>query len=86
MYHYFKVHRNESLNQSCLSPDLTLGLTLSGSNYPYLDQILMVLKMSEPLKFHYILMGANYFLFCWRPNHDLVKPYIVAVYRLMSDV
>ena len=34
-----------------LPSDLALWLTLSGSNYPYLEQISMVPKMFEPLKF-----------------------------------
>ena len=34
-----------------VSSDLALRLTLSGSNYPYLEQISMVPKMFEPLRF-----------------------------------
>ena len=34
-----------------LPSDLALWLTLSGSNYPCLEQISMVPKMFEPLKF-----------------------------------
>ena len=37
-----------------MHPDLAPWLTLSGSKYPYLEQISMVLKMFEPLKFHCI--------------------------------
>ena len=36
---------------SHLLPDLVSWLTLSGSNYQYLQQIPIVLKMFEPLKF-----------------------------------
>ena len=32
-------------------PGLAPWLILSGSNYPYLEQIIMVQKMFEPLKF-----------------------------------
>ena len=42
---------NTSLNYRYLLPDLALWLTLSGSSYPYLEQISMVPKMFEPLKF-----------------------------------
>ena len=34
-----------------LLPELAPGLTLSGSNYPYLEQSFMVLKSFEPLRF-----------------------------------
>ena len=34
-----------------MPPDLALLSTLIGSNYPCLEQIFMVLKMFEPLKF-----------------------------------
>ena len=34
-----------------LLPDLASGLTLSGSNYPYLEQSFMVPKRFEPSKF-----------------------------------
>ena len=39
------------LNYTHLPPDLELWLTLSGSNYPCLEQISMVTKMLELLKF-----------------------------------
>ena len=42
---------NTSLNYCHLLPDLAPWLTLSGSNYPYLEQITMVPTMFEPLKF-----------------------------------
>ena len=48
------------LNYPHLPPDLALWLTLSGSNYPCLEQISMVPKMFEPLKFdcnHYLIDG-----------------------------
>ena len=38
-----------------LSPNLAQLLTLSGSNYPYLEQIFMVPKMFEPLRFDCIV-------------------------------
>ena len=40
-----------SLNYRVLLPALVSRLTLSGSNYPYLEQISTVPKMFEPLKF-----------------------------------
>ena len=40
-----------SLNYRHLLPDLAPWLTLSCSNYPYLEQISIVSKMFEPLKF-----------------------------------
>ena len=42
-----------SLNYRPLFPDLAPWLTLSGSNYLCLEQILMVPKMFEPLKFDF---------------------------------
>ena len=44
-----------SLNYRYLLPDLASYLTLSSSNYPYLEQSSMVPKMFEPLKFVCIL-------------------------------
>ena len=44
-----------SLNYRHLLPDLASWLTLSGSNYLCLEQIFMVPKMFEPLKFDCIL-------------------------------
>ena len=41
----------KSLYYCYLLPDLAPGLTLSGSNYPYLEQFSMVPKLFEPLKF-----------------------------------
>ena len=43
--------RKNSLNYCYLLPDLAPCLTLSGSNYPCLEQFSMVPKMFEPLKF-----------------------------------
>ena len=40
-----------SLNYFHLFPDPALWLTLSGSNYACLEQISMVPKLFEPLKF-----------------------------------
>ena len=61
--HIIIVQRIEkiSLNHRNLPSDLALRLTLSGSNYPYLEQNSMVLKMFEPLKFDWILnaVGKN---------------------------
>ena len=42
-----------------LLPDLAPGLTLNGSNFPYLEQIYMVQKRFEPLKFDCILYNIN---------------------------
>ena len=44
-------NRKDFLNYRYLLPDLVPWLTLSGSNYSYLEQISMVPKMFEPLKF-----------------------------------
>ena len=38
------------LNYPRLPPDLAVGLTLSGSNFPFLEQFSMVLKMFEILR------------------------------------
>ena len=46
-----KSKKKNTLNYRYLLPDLVPWLTLSGSNYPYLEQISMVPKMFEPLKF-----------------------------------
>ena len=43
--------KTKSLNYSHSLSDLAPGLTLSGSNYPYLEQSSMVPKMFGPLKF-----------------------------------
>ena len=40
-----------SINNHHLFSDLAPWLTLSGSNYPYLEQISMAPKMLEPLRF-----------------------------------
>ena len=45
---------NSSLNCPHLPTDPELGLTISCSNYPCLEQISMVPKMFEPLKFDYM--------------------------------
>ena len=45
----------KSLNYCYLLPDLALYLTLSGSNYPRLEQFSMVPTMFEPLKFDCIV-------------------------------
>ena len=53
-----------SLNYIHLLPDLALGLTLSGSNHPCLEQIYMVRKMSELLRFDciYIYNAKNIYI------------------------
>ena len=38
-----------------LLPELAPGLTLNGSNYPYLEQIFIVPKRFEPLRFDCIV-------------------------------
>ena len=43
--------KKDSLNYRNLLPDLASGVTLSGLNYPCLEQFPMVPKMFEPLKF-----------------------------------
>ena len=49
-------------------PDLAPGLTLSGSNYPYLEQIFMVPKRFEPSKFDCILLIRVHHLLDCRPR------------------
>ena len=49
-----------SLNFHHLLPDLAPWVTLSGSNYPYLEQISMVQKMFEPLKFDCTMFLHNF--------------------------
>ena len=41
-----------------MSPDLALLSTLTGSNYPCLEQIFMVPKVFEPSKFNCSYMSA----------------------------
>ena len=48
-------HKKKSLNDRYCLPNLTLWLTLSGSNYPCLEQLSMVPKIFEPLKFDYLI-------------------------------
>ena len=50
---------NISINYRHLLPDLVPWLNLIGSNYPSLEQISMVLKMFEPLKFDYIQKASS---------------------------
>ena len=51
-----------------LLPDLAPGLTLSGSNYPYLEQIFMVPKRFEPSKFDCILFIRVHHLLDCQPR------------------
>ena len=46
-----KKKKKKSLKYRYLLPDLASRLTLSGSKYPCLEQVSMVQKMFEPLKF-----------------------------------
>ena len=46
-----KEIKKKSLNYRYLLPDLAPWLTLSGSNYPCLEQFSMAPEMFEPLKF-----------------------------------
>ena len=46
-----KRSKKKSLNYCHLFPGLASCLTHSGSNDPYLEQMSMVLKMFEPLRF-----------------------------------
>ena len=48
-----------SLRYHYLLPDLEPWLTLSGSNYPCLEQFSMVPKMFEPLRFDCNHNGLN---------------------------
>ena len=49
-YGLLQIERT-SLNYPHLPPDVALWLSLSGSNYPRLEQISMVPKMFEPFQF-----------------------------------
>ena len=51
--HTIIVYKIEKISLNCryLLPELVPWLTRSGSNYPCLERISMVQKMSEPLKF-----------------------------------
>ena len=51
----YKIEKASPNYQHLLS-DLTPWLTLSSSNYPCLEQILMVPKMFEPLRFYCIII------------------------------
>ena len=51
---YRKIERTPR-NYIHLPPDLVLGLVLSGSNYPCLEQIYVVPKMFELLRFDCII-------------------------------
>ena len=48
------------LNNIHLPPDLALWLTLSGSTYPYLEQISMIPNVFEPLKFDYLYIKCPF--------------------------
>ena len=50
-----KEIKKKSLNYRYLLSGLAPWLTLSGSNYPCLEQFSMVLKMFEPLKFDCVI-------------------------------
>ena len=54
-YHCCIEDQKDFPKLSPLFPDLAPWLTLSGSNYPCLEQIFTVLKMFEPLKFDCII-------------------------------
>ena len=48
------------MNYRHLLPDLVPWLNLKGSNYPSLEQISMVPKMFEPLKFDQEVAGSTH--------------------------
>ena len=61
--HLIIIHRNDIMNYPHLPTDLVLRLTLSGSNYSCLNQISMVPRMFEPLKFNCtvrLFLGLKY--------------------------
>ena len=55
----YRRYKN-SLNNCHFLPDLVPWLTPSASNYPYLEQIPMFLKMFEPLKFDCIFNTVDF--------------------------
>ena len=59
--HTIIIHKTEktSLNYIHLPPDLVLLLTLSGSNYQYLEQVYMVPKIFELLRFDCIYIPED---------------------------
>ena len=57
-YRHVKENRKDIHN---MPPDLALRLTLISSNYPCLENICMVPKVFEPLKF-YCIYQHNIFL------------------------
>ena len=71
-YHYFIECSKTLLNCHHLHLDLALWLTLNVSNYPFLEQIDIVPKMIEPLKFDCISVKCNAVN---RPGPDVVKPF-----------
>ena len=50
-YNYRVENKRKSVNYHYLLPDQTPWLTLSGSNYPCFEQLSMVPKIFQPLKF-----------------------------------
>ena len=60
-YNYCVENQKDVLNYRYLLPDLVPWLTLSGSNYPYLEQISMAPKMFEPLKFDCMYVSIHLF-------------------------
>ena len=55
-----------------LLPDLALGLTLNGSNYPYPKQIFMVPKSFKPLRIDRIFFWSvtlPYLIFLMKPSN-----------------
>ena len=60
-----------------LLPDLAPGLTLNGSNYPYLEQIFMVPKRFEPLRFDCSLIWVS-------SVSNFSKPFIAHLRRFFT--
>ena len=75
--------KNISINYRHLLPDLVPWLNLIGSNYPSLEQISMVPKIFEPLKFYCISHPdlAKYgrvALFIMLPHHVIVVGHYIS--------
>ena len=63
--------KKTSLSYIRLPPDMALWLALSGSNYPCLEQLYIVLKMLELLRIQLYIAGLGGAVGCasdWRPG------------------
>ena len=81
---FFRISKT-FLNYPHISPDLALCLTISSSNYSCLEQISMVQKMFELLKFDYVMNLFSFFLsFCCCCYTHVASIYINYIYKLAS--